>query len=103
MRRMILMALLCSVVGVACGGSTEEKFGPELFAASCSRCHGDRGEGSIGPPIGTSDSNAAAFLSDGQIFGVIRVGPGAMPANPGLSDQQVDSLVAFLRSLQPDG
>ena len=103
MRRLILMALLCSLIATACGGTTEGKFGTELYEATCARCHGSRGEGSVGPPIGTPDSNSAIGLSDQQITGVIRVGPGAMPGHSQLTDDQVASLVVFLRELQARG
>jgi len=46
------------------------------------------------------DSNAATTLTDDQIRGVIRVGPGRMPAWPQLEGDQVDSLVDHLRLLQ---
>ena len=103
MRCLIAMVVVVSAFATACGGSTEGKFGAELFEVSCARCHGSGGEGSIGPPIGTPDANAALNLFDDQITGVIRVGPGAMPGHPGLSDEQVASLVAFIRSLQAGG
>ena len=32
-------------------GSGTAVAGREVFAASCSRCHGDKGEGGIGPPL----------------------------------------------------
>ena len=101
MQRLVLaLAILC-VVAAGCGASTTDEFGEELFKISCAKCHGSGAQGgTIGPPIGTSDSRAALDLSDEQIFGAIRVGPGAMPGNPSLTNAQITSLVAYLRSLQ---
>lgn len=88
-------------VGVAgCGESLEGKFDGELFRAGCARCHNADGSGGIGPAIGTADSNAALNLTDDMIRGVIRVGPGRMPAFSQITDAQVDSLVSYLRELQ---
>ena len=100
MSRALLILLVCSLLATSCGESAEGKFGADLFEVSCARCHGDTGEGSIGPAIGTGESNAATGLSDEQIFGAIRVGPGSMPGFARLSDEQVESLVGFLRELQ---
>ncbi len=86
-----------------CGRTTRDKSGGELYEITCARCHGGRGEGGIGPAIGTPDSSAALDLDDDQIFGAIRVGPGSMPGNPSLTDEQITSLVEYLRELQRAG
>lgn len=94
----LALAIASSLAG--CGDSLEGKLGGDLYQAGCARCHGPDGSGGIGPAIGTPDSNAAMNLTDDQIRGVIRVGPGRMPAFDRLTDEQVDSLVAYLRELQ---
>lgn len=91
--------LVLLLAAAACGGSTEGLEGGELYEASCAHCHGSVGEGGVGPAVGPG-SNTAVVLTDEQIVGVIRVGPGAMPGSPNLSDAQVQSLVDFLRELQ---
>ena len=99
-RSSITVALMLALVVTGCGRSTQGKSGAELFEISCADCHGASGEGGlVGPAIGTADSSAAR-LTDAQIFGAIRVGPGAMPGNPRLTDAQIDSLVELLRELQ---
>ncbi len=100
MRPGALIAILVALVAVSCGESTEGKFGGELFEISCSGCHGSRGEGGTIARAIAGPGAPALDLRDDQIAGVIRVGPGAMPANSRLTDEQVDSLVEFLRSLQ---
>lgn len=100
--RMKLAVVLVGAVVLlgACGESLEGKLGEELYDAGCARCHGGEGTGGIGPAIGTADSNTALALTDEMIRGVIRVGPGRMPAFGELTDEQVDSLVVYLRELQ---
>lgn len=103
MQRLSRWRLLVAV-GVAvfilagCAGSTEGLFGAELYARSCAGCHGGEGGGGSGPALGSGSD--AAELSDDQITGVIEVGPGTMPAFDRLTDDQIASLVAFLRTLQ---
>jgi mono/diheme cytochrome c family protein len=96
----IALALLAALV-TSCGRSTDGKFGSELYEISCAGCHGADGQGNvIGPDIASSGSRAARELADDQLAGAIRVGPGAMPGNPRLSDEQIASLVEYLRGLQ---
>jgi mono/diheme cytochrome c family protein len=98
--KLTIVVLGAVVLLSACGESLEAKFGGELYDAGCARCHGSEGAGGIGPAIGTADSNTALALTDEMIRGVIRVGPGRMPGFGGLTDEQVDSLVVYLRELQ---
>ncbi len=79
--------------------------GKTLFAANCVACHGDHGQGGIGPALNTQQ-----FLKntdDGVITSLIGSGvPGtAMPswsqAHGGpFTDQQILDLTAFIRSWQ---
>ena len=103
MQRLVLALAVLGLVASGCGPSTTDKFGQDLFEISCARCHGSTAQGGIGPPIGTAESRAARELSDEQIFGAIRVGPGAMPGNPSLTDEQITSLVEYLRLVQGSG
>ena len=101
--RIVVALLLAAVVAAGCGESLEGKLGGELYEAGCARCHASDGSGGVGPSIGEPDSNAALELTDEQIVGTIRVGPGRMPSFDRLDDDQVESLVVYLRSLQADG
>lgn len=84
----------------ACGGGpSPETFGAELYDISCARCHGADLEGGIGGPL-DAGSNAATNLSDDQLAGAIQVGPGAMPGFDRLTDEQVSSLVEYMRERQ---
>lgn len=104
MRLSLLAAVLVLVVAaVGCSDPVEGKYGEDLYRATCAHCHGADLGGGIGPPIGAG-SNAATSLSDAQIAGVIAVGPGAMPSYRNrLDDEQVASVIAYLRSVQGGG
>jgi mono/diheme cytochrome c family protein len=104
-------ALVNFIIETSQGTSTQR--GQTLFADNCAVCHGDFGEGGPNPanpnqiiaPIGTAD-----FLNthdDATLFQVISQGQpdqGMSPfgsANGGsLDDDQVNSIVAYLRSWQ---
>jgi len=83
-------------------GSTEGLFGKDLFEQSCQTCHraDGSGGGSGGPGKAIGPGSDAVFLSDDQIAGVIRAGPGVMPSFKRLTDEQVASLVEYVRQLQ---
>ncbi len=79
-------------------GSFSEMSVPEFYAANCATCHGSNRQGGIGPPLvpsrlTQSDDFYAETIADG------RSGT-SMPAwsEMGLSDLEIDSLVAFLRT-----
>jgi mono/diheme cytochrome c family protein len=81
--------------------------GHQLYELNCSSCHGKQGEGIDAPAL-----NSQQFLTgvtDDQIRGIIAGGvPGtAMPAwlseyGGPLTDQQIEEIVAYLRSLEPN-
>jgi len=80
--------------------------GLQLWGLNCASCHGVSGEGVTAPAL-----NSQEFLTsttDEQMAGIIRGGiPGtAMPAwwneyGGPLTDQQIESVVAYVRSWQP--
>lgn len=98
--RKSLVGAVCVLAGLlaACGGSTDGLFGEALYQQSCQSCHNADGSGGVGKAIG--EGSAAVDLTDEQIAGVIRAGPGVMPSFPRLTDEQVASLVAHVRRLQ---
>ncbi len=99
MRRLAtITAAAFSLALAGCGGSTAGLLGADLYEQSCAGCHGAAGEGGLGTAVGPG-SNAVS-LSDEQLAAVIVVGPGSMPAFPRLTDEQIDSLVMYLRELQ---
>ena len=108
-----LDALVTFTVAAAEGTSVE--VGQELYGQSCAACHGEFGEGGPNPsragdiifPISTAeylktrdDSTIRAIIAQGQPnygmspFGSAFGGP--------LEDEDVDAVVAFIRSWEAD-
>jgi mono/diheme cytochrome c family protein len=87
--------------------------GRENFAHYCFACHGLDGQGTgvpffdgISPPIPSLTSRNVQAYSDGQLYWVISSGlwPSGMPAAKGiLSDDEVWSMVIYIRNLPPAG
>ncbi len=97
MRRLGFLAAAALLAATGCA-STEGLLGADLYEQSCAGCHGADGGGGVGPAIGAGSN--AENLTDEQIASVIVVGPGTMPGFARLTDEQLDSLVAFIRQLE---
>ncbi len=92
-------AVLAVLTIAGCSGPADDVFGADLYSSSCAHCHGSDLAGGIGPPLGPGSN--AATLTDQQIIGVIRIGPGAMTSfGNRFTQAQLDSLVDFLRTEQ---
>jgi predicted CXXCH cytochrome family protein len=79
----------------------QELLGTKVFSDNCVGCHGVDGSGGIGPRLKPSDFVASS--TDAQVRDVIENGRAgtAMPAWSGrLSAQEIDAVVALLRSWQ---
>jgi len=99
MRARIVILVLAIFALAACGSETADKYGADLFSVACAHCHGSDLGGGIGPPLGSGSD--AVSLTDQQIDGVIRIGPGAMPGfEKKLTGTQVASLVDYVRFRQ---
>jgi len=99
-RRTLVLALAAVVLAAGCTDRLEGSSGEDLYRAGCAACHGGDLSGGIGPTLGPG-SNADLGLSDNQLEGVIRVGPGSMPPfDERLTSSQINSLVKYLRSQQ---
>lgn len=81
--------------------------GKRLFAAACSGCHGARGEGGAGPAL----NNQVLLETAGDTFLTETVGRGRRgtgmaafripsPIRPALSNAEIESIVAFIRTWQ---
>lgn len=75
-------------------GSGDSDLGEQEFVGACSKCHGDQGQGLIGPQLtGASVGDAEAVEE------VVRNGRGRMPAiGEEWSDTQMDALTSYLRT-----
>lgn len=72
--------------------------GRELYDQHCSACHGSRGQGGTGVPLALDDFQRQ--VSDQFLFNSIKYGrPGrVMPAYSALSQDEVQSIVQYVRS-----
>ena len=95
--RVWLVGLALLVVLGGCSVTDEYLLGGDLYDRSCAACHSVDGSGGIGNEI-DAGSNTELNLSDEQIAGVITVGPGNMPGFSRFTDEQVDSLVRYVRA-----
>ena len=87
--------------------------GKEAFSHFCVACHGMDGQNTgvpfadrMAPPVPSLASAAVQEYTDGQLKQVIDYGiwPSGMPGSKGtLSDEEIWSIVAFLRHLPPAG
>ena len=72
--------------------------GADVFARSCSSCHGQNGAG--GRATALADSRRIQSLSDADVQGIIRNGTSSgMPPFPALTAPELEGVTAFVRSL----
>ncbi len=83
--------------------------GAALYATNCVGCHGEHGEGASGPAL--SNPNFLAFASDGFLMATMAMGRLGTEMRPvkrgpqsilGLTSDEVNDLVAYLRSWEYD-
>ena len=78
--------------------------GKDTFTKRCAMCHGPEATGdtpiakALGATIPDYRSKAVQSLSDADLKKGITEGKGKMPAQSGLSDQDLDNLVAYIRT-----
>ncbi len=94
--------LIVAACGSALAGAPE---GKAVFEAKCQPCHGPRGEGKAAiakmykvemHPIGSKEIQAK---TDEDFKKLIKNGQGKMKPVSGLSDKQIEDVVAFVRTL----
>lgn len=98
----------------ACGGGGGEggdqvASGQQVFEANCATCHGVEGDGTdTGPPL-VHEVYEPSHHPDESFHAAVRNGVvphhwefGPMPAFPGVSEDEVDDVIAYVRQLQRD-
>ncbi len=82
--------------GVSGSGVEASSPGGRLYASYCSGCHGDVGQGGIGPALaGNPAASSAAIIED-----TVKKGRGTMPAFGGqFSKDELDSLAQYVSSV----
>jgi mono/diheme cytochrome c family protein len=112
-----LLFFICYLLSAICysttvGASPDGGSGQKIFQTRCFVCHGRDGRGS-GPasqgllqkPQDLTDQSWQRSVTDDQIKTVVRAGgaimgkSGAMPPNPDLTNDDLNSLLAYVRQL----
>lgn len=71
----------------------DSDLGEQIFNGVCAKCHGDRGQGLIGPGFSAATVSNAASVAE-----IVRNGRGKMPAvGEGWDDRQMEALTNYLR------
>lgn len=103
----VLAAVTASACAGGSGGSanvapaattTPMSLGQAVYQRSCARCHGVSLEGRGATPA--IDAVRLRGLGDQRLRLAIANGKGEMPAFNGLSQAQVDALIAYLYTMQ---
>jgi cytochrome c oxidase subunit II len=70
----------------------DSDLGEQIFDGACAKCHGDRGQGLIGPGFSPSTASNAAGVAE-----IVRNGRGRMPAiGEEWDDRQMEALTDYL-------
>jgi mono/diheme cytochrome c family protein len=95
--RRAVLALTASRAG---SPSASAAIGRTLYTAHCVTCHGERGQGDLGPSIASPE--LLAVVGDGYLYDAVTEGrPGTgMPAFRHLSTDDVASLIVYVRGWQ---
>jgi mono/diheme cytochrome c family protein len=110
--------MVAVVFAGACGGGNESSEGPAtggvdlargktVYGAKCAPCHGSDLRGTSRGPSQLSKVYEPSHHADGAYRAAIRNGVrahhwnfGPMPAVPGISDADVENVIAYIRSEQ---
>lgn len=104
----VTMALVACVVGIGCG--SQQPDGDQLFAENCARCHGEIADGTnMGPPL-VHRLYEPGHHPDFSFQNAVKHGVishhwdfGDMAPVPGLSEDEVTRIIAYVRDLQREG
>jgi cytochrome c oxidase cbb3-type subunit 3 len=93
------VAALLVCAGVLFSGCGERlTTGPALYNRHCGACHGNDLAGAVGPALGAGSEAAAD--TDAAYRAVVREGAEGMPPDRRLTDEQLDTIIAYIRQVQ---
>ena len=92
-----VVALFANEPGGGSGATAKSGPGYDVFLANCARCHGQDGQGGVGPKL--AGVVTGAFPDAQQEIAVVRDGLAGMPSfKSKLSAAQIQDVVAYTRS-----
>ncbi len=98
MKRFIVLLFVLALIVVPLTMSAQT--GGDLFKAKCAACHGPNGEGKAALKTPDLKTDAVQKKSDAELKTFISTGAKHDFTKKGLTDEQIDSLVKFIRSLK---
>ncbi len=98
MKRFIVLLFVLALIVVPLTMSAQT--GGDLFKAKCAACHGPNGEGKAAMKTPDLKTDAVQKKSDAELKTFISTGAKHDFTKKGLTDEQIDSLVKFIRSLK---
>jgi mono/diheme cytochrome c family protein len=99
-----LVVAITAVAIVSCSKTTPTPLepvalsGPASYEKNCQLCHGAKGEGvkEMGPSVQRLD---VRIPHDDQLRHIIRNGRGKMPPFHGMSDTELEAVIAYIKTL----
>jgi mono/diheme cytochrome c family protein len=80
------------------GGTAKSGPGYDVYLANCARCHGQDGQGGVGPEL-AGGAAVQAFPDPADEIRLVEDGEGVMPSFKGdLSRAQIEDVVAYTRT-----
>jgi mono/diheme cytochrome c family protein len=104
--RITAVVLALMLLAITPALAADAAAGHAVFDKKCKTCHGATGEGNPGmakalnvaiQPLGSAEVQK---MSDADLKNVITKGKGKMKPPAGLSDADVDNVIAFVRTLK---
>jgi mono/diheme cytochrome c family protein len=93
-----VIALFANEPGGGSGGTAKSGPGYDVYLANCARCHGQDGQGGVGPKL-AGGAVVRAFPDPAAQIRLVEDGEGSMPSFKGkLSRAQIEDVVAYTRT-----
>ena len=93
-----VVALFANEPGGGSGATAKSGPGYDVYLANCARCHGQDGQGGVGPKL-AGGAVVSAFPDPADQIRLIEDGEGLMPSFKGkLSRTEIEDVVAYTRT-----
>ena len=92
-----VIALFANEPGGGSGNAAKTGPGYDVYVSNCARCHGQEGQGGVGPQL--AGAVVTAFPDAKEEIAVVRDGRDGMPSFAGdLSPAEIEDVVAYTRT-----